>query len=97
MRTNRAKISNFTILLFATLLCVVCFAFAAVDMGDPTEGVKAKVSGVVAGLVCALVILKWWKKFTFVFRLASCIVLVISTFFMAYSVWWLCLYSKLFK
>jgi uncharacterized membrane protein YccF (DUF307 family) len=72
--------NNFTILLIATLCSVLCFGFAAIDVVEPTEDIKAKISGIFIGLVSFLIVFGWWKKFTFLSRVVSCLLVIFTAF-----------------
>ena len=85
-----AYFSNFTVFLCAILCCISCFVFAVVDVVDSSGGVNVRILGIISGLCCFLIIFNRLKKFTFLVRIASYILLIVTSCFIFYSIDWLC-------
>jgi hypothetical protein len=78
--------SNFTVLLGAAFCSLVSFAFAFVDMVNRSEEVKAKRDGIIAGVVCFLLIFSRLKRFSSTLRVIAYILLLATTFFIFCSI-----------
>jgi len=89
LRKGIANFSNFTALLVAVLCSVLCFGFAFVDMVEPMEDFKAKITGIFMGCASFLIILIRWKRFTFFSRIVSLLLVIFTAYFVFGNIEWL--------
>ena len=80
--------SNFTIFLLIFALAFISSIITAVDVANPSQDI-GKIFGIIPWLLCLLLILRQWKKFTIILRIASILLFLIATFFTVCSVLYL--------
>lgn len=74
------NISNITIIAIAVFLCVVCYAFAVVDLTTKAELLRAQTDSVIFGLSGILVFLIRIRKMTLAWRIFSIAAILLTVF-----------------
>jgi len=94
LKNNAAKagrniigLSDVTVFLIAVLCAFFNYIFLfAFQTEQIATNIKARIAGIATGLFCFLLILIRWRKFTSLFRVLSCVLLVLTGLFMFLTV-----------